>query len=169
MNKARKLFEEELQAFTECTEEEMQDLLAKDKEDNDAVNRFLEGNLHRALRIAAEFESEPVDLMDLIQEGSLAILGFFQNEAEWTSDSSDALDQAIRTAQADFVKEEKLSLDTAKELASKLNMLDFLTTKIAEKTGREATLEELSAAMDLPEDEIEYLLHVALTAVNKED
>lgn len=169
MNKARKLFEEELQNFTECTEEEMRELLAKDKEDNEAVNRFLEGNLSRALRIAAEFESEPVDLMDLIQEGSLAILGFFQNEKEWTSESSDALDQAIREAQEAFVLEEKQSLDTAKELASKLNMLDFLTTKIAEKTGREATLEELSKAMDLPEDEIEYLLHVALTAVNKED
>ena len=169
MNKARKLFEEELKAFPECTEEEMQELLLKDKEDEEAVNRFLEGNLHRALRIALEFESEPVDLMDLIQEGSLAILGFFQNEKDWTSESDEALDQAIRTAQDAFIQEEKQSLDTAKELASKLNMLDFLTTKIAEKTGREATLEELSTAMDLPEDEIEYLLHVALTAVNKED
>ena len=169
MNKARKLFEEELKQFPECTADEMKYLLGKDKSDSEAVNRFLEGNLHRALRVASEFESEPVDLMDLIQEGSIAILDFFQNEREWDTGTFSRMEEAIRTAQADFVREEKQSLDTAKELASKLNMLDFLTTKIAEKTGREATKEELAAAMDLPEDEIDYLLHVALSAVNKED
>jgi RNA polymerase primary sigma factor len=169
MNKARKLFEEEIQAFTECSAEEMQSLLQKDKDDSEAVNRFLEGNLHRVLRIAGEFESEPVDFMDLIQEGSLAVLDFFRKEEAWTEDTSESLDQCIRSQIRVFTDEEKQSLETAKELASKLNMLDFLTTKIAEKTGREATIEELSKAMDLPEDEIDYLLRVALSAVNKED
>ena len=169
MNKARKLFEEEIREFEECTEEEMQSLLRKDKDDREAVNRFLEGNLTRLCRIAGEFESEPVDFMDLVQEGSLSVLDFFRKEEDWTEESSEALDRCIRTQLRIFTDEEKQSLDTAKELASKLNMLDFLTTKIAEKTGREATIEELSKAMDLPEDEIDYLLHVALSAVQKED
>ena len=169
MNKALTLFEEELKAFEPLTDEEMRSLLLKEKDDADASGRFLEGNLHRTLRIAREFESAPVDPMDLIQEGSLAILSFFQTEKAWTEDSSERLDETIRAAAEAFVAEEQQSLDTAKELASKLNMLDFLTTKIAEKTGREATKEELAQAMDLPEDEIDYLLRVALSAINKED
>ena len=169
MNKARKMFEEELKAFEACTDEEMTALFKREKNDSEALNRFLEGNLHRAFAIASEFESEPVDFMDLIQEGSLAILEFFQNESDWTEVSAANLDQAVRTAVEAFIEEERQNLDTAKELASKLNMLDFLTTKIAEKTGRVATKEELAKAMDLPEDEIDYLLRVALSAVNKED
>lgn len=169
MNKARKMFEEELKAFEACSEEEMKALLQGDREDEEAVNRFLTGNLHRASRIAAEFESGPADFMDLIQEGSLAILEFFREAEPFSETVSDALDQKIRAAVESFSEEESMSLQTAKELASKLNMLDFLTTKIAEKTGREATKEELAKAMDLPEDEIEYLLHVALSAVSKEE
>ena len=169
MNKALTLFEEELKAFDALGDEEMRSLLQREKDDAEASERFLTGNLHRALRIAREFEAEPVDPMDLIQEGSLAILSFFQAENAWEEDSSERLDQAIREAAAAFAEEEKLSRETAKELASKLNMLDFLTTKIAEKTGREATVEELSQAMGLPEDEVDYLLRVALSAVSKED
>ena len=69
MNKARKMFEEELKAFEACTDEEMTALFKREKNDSEALNRFLEGNLHRAFAVASEFESEPVDFMDLIQEG----------------------------------------------------------------------------------------------------
>ena len=51
MNKARKLFEEEIQAFTECSAEEMQSLLQKDKDDSEAVNRFLEGRTPAARKV----------------------------------------------------------------------------------------------------------------------
>ena len=169
MNKALRMFEEDLRSIEPCSDEEMRALLAGDRDDEATAARFMEGNLYRALRIANEFGTDLADPMDLVQEGSIAILSFFREEKAWTEDSGERLDSAIRSAASAFAEEEKLSLETAKELASKLNMLDFLTTKIAEKTGREATIEELSQAMDLPEDEIEYLLHEALTAVNKED
>lgn len=56
-----------------------------------------------------------------------------------------------------------------RELVNKLNALDYVTKKIAETKGREATKEELAELMNLPEDEIDYLLKVALSVFTKEE
>ena len=51
MNKARKMFEEELKAFEACTDEEMTALFKREKNDSEALNRFLSHLSSRFSRI----------------------------------------------------------------------------------------------------------------------
>lgn len=166
--KSKAYFESELSGIAPCTDEENISLFFADRKgDRAAESRFIEGNLHRVYEAARYFASQDIPGMDLVQEGSLALLLSFRS-LESPSDIGETLDAAIREAMERFVTEETNSTAASRELVRRLNALDELTVEMSEKLEREPSAEELAAVMDMDPDDIRYLMRIALTAINKD-
>lgn len=58
------------------------------------------------------------------------------------------------------------ALRTASHITQRANAVSDATTELAEKLGREATLEELCRHLSLPEDEVREILKISLDALN---
>lgn len=160
--KSRSYFEKELKKIRPCTEAERDTLLATKGENEESLQRLVEGYLYKLVPIAALYETEKIPFMDLIQEGSLALSEFFQNLDQADESFDKKLEKAVTKKMEAFAKDENNNQRAGEELVQKLNAIDFFASKIAETKGREATKEELAELMNIPVSEVENLLKIAL-------
>ncbi|MBO7364756.1 MAG: hypothetical protein J6Z23_01340 [Lachnospiraceae bacterium] len=166
--KSKAYFESELSGIAPCTEEENVSLFFASRQGNkDAEARFIEGNLYRVYEAARYFSGTGVPHMDLVQEGSLALLIAFRS-LESPSGIGPETDRAIREAMERFAEEETNSAKASSELARRLNLLDEQAAELCEKLDREPTAEELADSMRMDPDDVRYLMRVALSAVKKD-
>lgn len=169
MSKARAYFEEELKNIIPLSEEESRSLLLDYQGGNEAAfTRLIEGNLFRVMDAVLYFSAEDADYMDLVQEGNLALVSCLSDFNGDPERFSEVLTSAIHDGMFRYMEEEKQNTRIKEEFLAKINTVDLLSREIAEKTGEAATAEQLASIMQIPEDEVDYLLRVALSAVKKE-
>ena len=168
MDKSQSFWEEDLSSLRELNEQEVREAVgAFLRKEPEARNRLLSGLQKRIYEAASGYETEKIPRMDVFQEGNVALIEFIDSYA---GDADGFLSEAmssVRAAMQRFVSSEEVSFATADALKTKLNVIDEITVRIAEQTGREPTAKEIADLLQTDEEEIRYLLGIALNAIQE--
>lgn len=162
MNEYDQMYLDEMRQMPRLSKEETAKLLSQ-LPDKGAQERLINGNLGYVAEIAQEYVSENIDVLDLVQEGSMAIMLLVKYYREGDFDAM--RERAVRTAMKAWCDNQGESDQIKQKMADYINVLNKVTTVMAKELGREATIEEIAAKMQLSEDEVRVLMKEAVNAV----
>jgi RNA polymerase primary sigma factor len=151
------------------TEEYLKELEKQVKKGDKAKDRLVEANLRLVVSISKRHTGKGLSFLDLIQEGNLGLLkaaekfdyrkGYkFSTYATWW------IRQAITRAVADQARTIRIPV----HMVETIHRLSKITRKLNQDLGREPTIEELSAEMDLPVEKVREIMRVAMDPVSLE-
>ena len=137
--------------------------------DEEAKNRMIAANLRLVVAIARRYAGHGLQLMDLVQEGSLGLMkavekfdpdkGFkFSTYATWW------IRQAITRAIADQGRTIRIPV----HMVESINKTYRVSGKLLQELGRTPSEEEIAETMDLPPEKIREILRVAQEPVSLE-
>ena len=133
--------------------------------DNLSVKRLAELYLMKSVQIASKYTGQGLSFADLIQEANVALmLGITEmDSAEKANDEyvTEYVERHIKQA----IELERSEKSSEEELADRINLLSDVTKELAERFGREATLEEIREYTKYTEDEIKTLMKISLDAL----
>jgi len=132
--------------------------------DRDSFSSLIEACLPQVLAIAEKYLDKGVRKSDLIQEGNLGLIEGIMNY-DFKDDFDTFVEKYINNAMQDAIDEEQGMHRIATHAAERANAISDATTALAEKLGREATIEELCEYMALSEEEIRDVMKMSLDAM----
>ena len=144
------------------TRAEKRDLQRLVRKGENAQRQFVQSNLRLVVSIAKRYQASGMPLLDLVQEGNLGLIhavekfdwrkGFkFSTYATWW------ISQAITRGIANTGRTIRLPVHAGDTLAR----LQKARARLELKMGRPATLAELSAEVEMPEDKVTEALRFA--------
>ena len=164
------MYYEDLKAVGDISADEelliLKDFIAN-KDDKISFNRLTESNLKVVTSLIEEYKNKGVFLGDLLQEGNLGLIeGILTYEGELQiSDFHNHLYASIKNALNDAVLEQNSSIRVGSHAADRANELDRVSITLSKELDRTPTLEELSKYLSLPEDEVERIMKMSLSAL----
>lgn len=132
--------------------------------DRDSFSHLIEACLPTVMKYVEKYMGQGVRKGDLIQEGNLGLIEGIMNY-DHSIDFDTFVGAYIEKAMKDAINEELSINRIATHAADRANAISDATTELAQKLGREATLEELCEYMALSEDEIRDIMKMSLDAM----
>lgn len=162
-------YKEELSETEALSEAELErlarEILETEEEDRRALAKaqLMEQLLWKVVMMAREFCGRGTFFGDLVQEGNIGLLLALESLDQCPEDKTFLayLRGEIRTAIAQAAEENETETQAGNLLADRLNELSDSIKKLSDELERAISVEELSAYMDLPVEEIEDLLKLA--------
>lgn len=162
------LYLEELKKVPPCTDDERQSLLDRLlSKDLSVRDRLIEGHLILALAVAKDYRDKGLPMSDLVQEANLA-LTMAVSAYQGGDLLAQAKEQIVSRLDA-ALKEQKAEKALGEEMAARVNVLQEVSRVLAEELGREATVEELAAKMQMPPGDIKEIMKLAVDALSVDD
>ncbi len=155
----------ELTHIQKIRETELPGLLAAAASgDRAARNRLTEGYLYRVVELAKEYAGRGVLMADLIQEGNMAL--FLSLDTFSGGEFGVHITKEVCSAMDAAVAEQSGQENTGSYLAAQANAMMKATEELVEELGREATLAEVAAKMNLSEDMTRDIMKISMDALS---
>jgi len=165
------MYLEEIQGIPCCDEAENRALIERiARGEAQARKRLVEGNLKMALGMTREYLNRGVQAADLVQEANMAlVLAAAELEElaqpQLSENFEDFLGKRIKPALKTVVEDQDTEVKIREEMLARVNVLQEVSKELAEKLGREATVEELAKRMNMSADEVRSIMKMALDAL----
>ncbi len=137
-------------------------LLSRLEEDESAKNALIEGNMRLVICTAKRYCGRGVQLLDLLQEGSLGLVNAVEGYSA-VSASEEFKHFAVTcivSAIEDAISEAEASRKIPEHVMELLNKISRSDMTLEEKLGREATPEEIAADTGLSLDEVTAMMEM---------
>lgn len=158
------MYLEELKEIKPGTDQERAKLLPRAAFDEAARGRLIEGHLIFALAVAKDFRDQGLPMSDLVQEANLALT---MAVSEYRAgDFLGFVKKRIEDSLVSLLNQQKQLSQSDEEIVARVNVLQTVSRVLYEELGREATLPELAAKMQMPPDEVKEIMRMAMAALN---
>jgi RNA polymerase primary sigma factor len=159
-------FHNSLQPFDEEIEKYFDTIAYKGRV---AEERLVEANLRLVVSVAKKYAERGMSFLDVIQEGNIGLLravekfdyrrGYkFSTYATWW------IRQSITRAIADQARTIRIPV----HMVETITKLYRTTRRLAQEYGREPTIEEISAEMEMPPEKVEEIMKISQEPISLE-
>ncbi len=124
-----------------------------------ARGRLIELYLEKVVEVAKEMYHKEVFLGDLIQEGNVSLM-LALDELKSAEEAHGKIMEEVRAGMQMLIEEQTEVKRRDHTLLEKYTDLDDNIKKLKEETGRDVTIEEVSAFLDMSEEEINDILNL---------
>lgn len=159
------MYLDELKEIKPCSDKERKLLLERMAQGDQAARaRLIEGHLIFALAVAKNYRDQGMTMSDLMQEASLALTMAVSEyrEGDFLEMAKEKMTGSLQAA----IKEQKAEQEAGEAIAARVNVLQEVSSKMAEELGREATMEELADRMGMTWEEIREMMKLAVDALS---
>lgn len=157
------IYEQDLQGIPKEKEGEREKLLGQVmNQDVAAKSRLIELYLPEVLRVAKEHHHPQIFLGDMVQEGNMSLILAIDMVTD-VKESQGFILSEIRGGMQALMEEQADVKQRDQRMIEKVNYLVACREELTKEMGREVTGEELSAYMNLSEEEMMDILKLAET------
>lgn len=159
------MYLDEIEGILPCGPEEERLLLARISQGDEAAKtRLIEGTLEYVAELVSAYENRGLPLNDLVQEANVALLLAVDSwkEGEFRTHVRGLVEAAVTEALDAQETENRIE----EEALARVNVLKDISAMLAEKLGREATVEELAETMKMTVQEIKDIMKLTLDAMS---